>query len=124
MTVSGIIPVLPTPIGEDEQLDFSGLERLLDFLSAHPIGGLWVLGTGGEDMALPFAKRQRFAEKVIELNGDRLPLCMGASFFSLEEMELFVKFLNQYRVECVHIMPISNCSASTALSLFTRGLQI
>ena len=83
--VKGIVPVLSTPFTSDENIDVEGLKRLVGFLITQNIAGLWVLGTGSEDMNLSFEKRLKVAKAVTEANAGRVPLMLGAAFFALED---------------------------------------
>ena len=69
-----------TPVNSKGNLDFKGLQRLITFLSKKRIGGLWVLGTGGEDMNLTFNERLEVVKKVIEFSQFKQELIIGASF--------------------------------------------
>ena len=57
--VLGIVPVVDTPLTSEEEIDVPALRRLIEFLNSKRIGGLWVLGTGSEDMNLSFDKWPR-----------------------------------------------------------------
>jgi 4-hydroxy-tetrahydrodipicolinate synthase len=78
--VLGIVPVVDTPLTADEDIDVPGLKRLIEFLNTKNIGGLWVLGTGSEDMNLSFAKRLKAAQAACEANAGKTPLILGAGF--------------------------------------------
>jgi dihydrodipicolinate synthase/N-acetylneuraminate lyase len=103
--LSGVIPVLITPLTEDYQIDERGLLRLLEFLYSKPIGGLWVLGTGGEDMSLTYAQRLKVAEIVSDFNEQKLPIMLGTSFFSVEETFAFIKDTRHLKITAYHYMP-------------------
>jgi len=46
------MPVLVTPLHADGSIDVEGHERLLDHVLAHPLAGLWILGSASEDFLL------------------------------------------------------------------------
>lgn len=105
MKLKGILPVLHTIFDKDGDLDLKGLRKLVDFLVGHDIAGLWVLGTGAEDMNLTFEQRVKIAETVIYENDNRKPLVVGASFYCEKDSSKFVNFLNKFDLHGIHYMP-------------------
>jgi 4-hydroxy-tetrahydrodipicolinate synthase len=103
--VKGIIPVLSTPLTREGDIDTEGLKRLVEFLVNQNIGGLWVLGTGSEDMNLSFEKRIRVAQVVTETNRGRVPLIVGAGFFAMEYILSFIGETSELEFEAYHVMP-------------------
>jgi dihydrodipicolinate synthase/N-acetylneuraminate lyase len=103
--IRGIIPVLHTPLNELGGIDTSALVRIVDFLVKKSIGGLWVLGTGGEDMNLCYDKRKQVVQTVYEANAGRKPLIVGCSFYAFDETLMFLNFLNNYKLSGIHYMP-------------------
>jgi len=70
--ITGILPVVVTPMHENGDLDLGGLEKLLQYLMEKEIGGFWVLGTSSEDMNLTFEKRLTVARRTAEPSRSRL----------------------------------------------------
>ena len=64
--VRGLIPVLITPFDKTGDVDTNKLKLLTEHLCDHDIAGLWVLGTGSEDMAMSFRQRLTVAQTVSE----------------------------------------------------------
>lgn len=105
MKLKGILPVLHTTFDSDGNLDLESLKRLVDFLVVKDIAGLWVLGTGGEDMNLTFEQRAHVVKTVVSANDNRKPLVVGASFFCETDSVNFVNFLNKFDLHGIHYMP-------------------
>jgi len=103
--VRGIVPVLSTPITPEGEIDVEGLNRLVEFLVNKNIGGLWVLGTGSEDMNLTFKKRLKVAEVVAKANKGRVPIILGTGFFAMEDMINFISETSDIEVDAYHVMP-------------------
>lgn len=101
----GVIPVLTTPILKDGQIDTQSLRRLIELLITKEVGGLWVLGTGSEDMNLTFKKRIEVAEIVAETNAGRIPIIVGAGFFAMEDTLTFIKEIQVLDIDAIHVMP-------------------
>lgn len=102
--IEGVAPVLNTPMTADGAIDHAGLERLVDFLAKKPIAGLWVLGTGSEDMNLTFAKRLEVARTVAKAVNGRTPIILGAGFSAMEEGLDFMEQTADLPVDGYHVM--------------------
>jgi 4-hydroxy-tetrahydrodipicolinate synthase len=73
MKLEGIYPIVPTPFLEDGSLDFSSIERLVDFMAGKQVHGLAILGALGEGHKLTEGERAEVIAKYRSL----LPLDMG-----------------------------------------------
>lgn len=103
--LTGIVPVVHTPLNKDESIDVAALRRIVDFLADKKVGGMWALGTGGEDMNLTFKKRLLVARTITEANRGRLPLVVGAGFFALEDILDFMHEIRDLEFDAYHVMP-------------------
>jgi len=103
--ISGVCPVLVTPINAEGDVDIPALRRVLRFLLEREIGGLWVLGTGSEDMNLTFDERLLVAEVVADEVAGKVPLMMGASFFAFKDTVRFINRILDLNPYCIHVMP-------------------
>lgn len=105
--IDGIVPVVLTPLlGNRKRIDVIGLTKIVEFL--HPykhIGGLWVLGTGSEDMHLSMDQRLSVAFTACAANAGRLPLMLGSGFFSMDEMSRYMYATRGLEFDAYHIMP-------------------
>ena len=66
-----ILPALVTPLTAEGQLDTASAERLIDHLYQQGVGGLYVLGSTGEGVALDFEIRRRLAELCVHMSRSR-----------------------------------------------------
>jgi 4-hydroxy-tetrahydrodipicolinate synthase len=73
----GIIPPMITPLAGPDQLDNAGLERLVDYLIAGGIHGLFVLGSTGEGPSLSHQLRRELIERTCAYVDGRLPVLVG-----------------------------------------------
>ncbi len=103
--LSGLIPVLLTPMQDRDQIDAPGVERLVNHLCEKNIGGLWVLGTGGEDMSLSYHQRLKVVESVVKAVNQRVPIVVGCSFFSMTESISFLHDTKDFPIDYYHAMP-------------------
>jgi 4-hydroxy-tetrahydrodipicolinate synthase len=121
-SVRGIVPVVSTPLTVEEDIDVPALKRLIEFLNTKTIGGLWVLGTGSEDMNLSFAKRIKVAQAACEANGGKTPLLLGAGFFALEDILTFIEETQDLEFDAYHVMPYNPKLSLDRLDWFYRHI--
>ena len=103
-TFSGIVPVLITPLDTNGNVCKSSLVNLLKIFSNKNCSGLWVLGTGGEDMCLTFRQRVEVAEIIDEFKSN-MKIVVGMSFFSPKESIEFMKITKNFNFDAYHAMP-------------------
>lgn len=120
--IKGVIPVLSTPFTANGDIDERGLRKLVDWLVQKEIGGLWVLGTGGEDMNLSFDKRLQVARIVCDQNAGRKPLVMGAGFMAMEDILAFADAIKDLNFEYYHVMPYHFLLSFDRLEWFYRHI--
>ena len=103
--LKGIIPVTQTFFNKDGTVDEKSTINHYKYLSNQEIGGLWVLGTGSEDMNLSFSKRKKIAEIVTRKNNGKIPVVMGCSFFCMDDMIKFIGETGHLKFDAYHMMP-------------------
>jgi dihydrodipicolinate synthase/N-acetylneuraminate lyase len=103
--IKGIVPVLLTPFDKEGNIDESAQIKLVEFLCGLDIGGLWVLGTGSEDMNLSYKKRLQVAQIVTKAAAGRVPVVLGAGFFALEDTLNFMEDTVDLEFDSYHVMP-------------------
>ena len=103
--LNGIVPVLITPLDVNQVIDGKCLERLLSYYLEKKVGGLWVLGTGGEDMCLSMNQRLELADKVCGIVSGEVPVLLGCSFFSPADSFDFIDKSKHLNFDAYHAMP-------------------
>ncbi len=104
--LTGIVPVLITPLNRDKSVDKVALKNLCEYYEhSQKITGIWVLGTGGEDMCLTFEQRLAVAEIVSESCSDRVMKIVGCSFYSPRESSNFLDSVKGMSFDAYHAMP-------------------
>lgn len=68
---------LVTPFLEDQQVDFSSLERLINHVIAGGVDYLVLLGTTGESATLTASEKAQVLKASVEYNKGRVPLMLG-----------------------------------------------
>ena len=76
-----------TPVTEDGRLDEPAVDRLLDFLVAGGVNGIFVMGTTGEGTAIPRAYRRRMVELTVAQTKGRARIFAGIGDAHPEEIE-------------------------------------
>ncbi|WP_035250351.1 dihydrodipicolinate synthase family protein [Desulfocurvus vexinensis] len=120
--IRGVVPVVATPFTATGDIDEPALRRLMDFLCSQRIGGLWVLGTGSEDMNLGYDKRLRVARIATECNAGRIPLVLGAGFFAMEDILRFIDDTADLEFDAYHVMPYHTLLGFDRLEWFYRAI--
>jgi len=72
--LKGIIPAIVTPFNEDEEIDYSALEELLEFLIERRVSGVFVSGTNGEGPLLSEEERESLFKKTVKIVNGRIPV--------------------------------------------------
>lgn len=81
----GIVLPLVTPLLDRDELDRAGLERLIEYVLAGGVHGLFLLGTTGEASALSSQLRREFVKAAIAQVNGRVPIQVGVSDTSVAE---------------------------------------
>ena len=68
---------LVTPFKKDGEVDYSALEKLVEFQIQNGVNYLVVQGTTGESVTLTDQEKISVLEFVIEINKERLPIVLG-----------------------------------------------
>jgi len=69
-----LVPVVPTPMLEDESLDEAGFERLAAFTLTYPFSGIWALASAGEDQNLSDSVIDRATDLFVAGFGGKVPV--------------------------------------------------
>lgn len=85
-SLSGVLPVVPTPFLESGEIDLSSLRRLVDFSHGAGAGALVYPGVASEDVQLSSEERSACLSAVVEQNAGRLPVIGGVNANTAEGM--------------------------------------
>lgn len=83
--MQGIVPPMITPLLDNDTLDVTGTERLIEHMIAGGIHGLFILGTTGEAPSLSYHLRYQLVELVCQKVAGRVPVLVGITDTSLYE---------------------------------------
>jgi 4-hydroxy-tetrahydrodipicolinate synthase len=85
MKLQGIIPPMVTPLRGRDELDVTGLERLVEHVLAGGVSGLFILGTTGEGPGLSHGLRREMIDCVCRQVNSRVPVLVGITDTSFVE---------------------------------------
>lgn len=75
----GVVVPMVTPVSHGGGLDEVAVDRLVDYLLAGGVNGVFVLGTTGEGVAVPHALRRRLVERTVRRVQGRALVYAGIS---------------------------------------------
>ncbi len=84
-TYQGVIVPMVTPLTAQNELDEAALRRIIDFLVAGGVQGIFVLGTTGEGPSVPREMRARVVHLALEYAGGRVQVYAGIASTVFEE---------------------------------------
>ena len=78
----GIIPPIVTPLTKDQEVDYTSLRNLTNWVIEHGVHGVLTLGGAGEIMMFTESERNQIAKTVIDEANGRVPVLVGTSHYS------------------------------------------
>ncbi len=85
VTFSGCYTALITPMNRNQQVDYEGLRRLVDFQIEEGVSGLLAVGTTGESPTLNWEEHSKVIEKMHEYSSNRCLTIAGTGSNSTQE---------------------------------------
>ncbi len=103
--IKGIIVPMITPFDENRQIDFEGLEWLINYLVNNKVNGLFPNSTTGEFVSLSTSEMEELVKKTIEIAPNKVIVLPGITTNSTSlSLELGKKFAD-YGADGFIIMP-------------------
>ena len=90
--LTGIVPPMITPLRDRDALDIPGLERLVEYLLAGGVNGVFVLGTTGEGPSLSYRLRRELIAIVCREVRGRVPVLVGITDTAVVESVNLARF--------------------------------
>ena len=101
--ITGLVPVVPTPLNEDETLDAAGFESLAEYILGYPFRGIWALASAGEDQNLPFDVINEATKLFVKHFGGRIPVLVKTSSPGLTETLRRTKEMAEFGIDAAII---------------------
>lgn len=79
MRPEGSWVAIPTPFTEDDNVDFDGFEKLVDFHVEHGTDGLLLMGSTGESPSLTMDERREILDRVLAYAKGKVPVLAGTT---------------------------------------------
>jgi 2-keto-3-deoxy-L-arabinonate dehydratase len=105
MPLHGIVPIVPTPFGDEGAVDHASLRRVIDYLIAAGVQGLAVLGVASEVYALTDAERLGIIGTAVDQAAGRLPVLAGSSHESGEAAAITARAAEAAGADVLLVMP-------------------
>jgi len=90
---------IPTPFTSDDEVDFDGFDKLVDFQAEHGSAGLLLMGSTGESSALAIEERREILDKVLSYAKGKIPVLAGTTCGSTKqtlELSLYAEQAGAY----------------------------
>jgi 4-hydroxy-tetrahydrodipicolinate synthase len=97
----GILTAVVTPFRADETIDYDSWRRVIEFLIAGGIDGLFVLGGGGEFYALNEEERKEAARFAVRAANGRLPIYANVGAVTTRETVMLAQHAEAEGVDYV-----------------------
>jgi len=100
-TFSGCYTALITPMNRNSQVDYEGLQQIVDFQIKNGVKGLLAVGTTGESPTLDWNEHTKVIEKVHEYSNNRCLTIAGTGSNSTQEAIDGTQHAQDFGVNCV-----------------------
>jgi 4-hydroxy-tetrahydrodipicolinate synthase len=98
---SGCYTALITPMNRDRQVDYAGLQQLVDFQIKNGVKGILAVGTTGESPTLDWSEHNKVIEKTYEYAGRKALTIAGTGSNSTQEAIEGTEHAQRTGVKCV-----------------------
>ena len=90
---------LITPFNETGKIDYSALQKLVEFQIQNGVNYLVVQGTTGESVTLSDDEKVSILEYILEINANRLPIVLGVGGNNTKAVAEKIKFFSNYNID-------------------------
>jgi len=98
---SGCYTALITPLNRNRQVDYEGLQQLVNFQIENGVKGILAVGTTGESPTLDWNEHTKTIEKVYEYSNNRCRTIAGTGSNSTQEAIDGTQHAHDFGVDCV-----------------------
>lgn len=118
--LEGLVPVMVSPMDAAGNPDPSGIENLVNLLVESGSGGLWVLGSGGEDINITAEQRWVLTRETTAACAGRVPVIAGTGMTAIGEIVAYSERLADCDIAGIHILPFDiKMSEARLIHFFT-----
>ena len=94
-----------TPLKSADELDHTGLERLMEHVLGGGVHGVFILGTTGDGPALSYSLRQEVIRRTCDLSDGRVPVLVGITDTSYTESLRLAEYAARAGADAVVMAP-------------------
>ncbi len=102
--IRGIIPPLITPVDKAENVDEGALRKIIEYVLAGGVHGVFILGGVGEFYGIAFDEKKRAIEITIDQVKGRVPVYVGASDITTRECVKLAQFAEQSKAQAITVL--------------------
>lgn len=138
LPIGGVIPPVVTPRTSNGELDLPGLERVVEYLVAGGVSGLFVLGSSGEVAFLSDADREVILRETVRVSAGRVPVLAGVNDMSTTRVIDQIRLAERSGVDAVvatapfYVLPSDAeieehfrlLAASTSLAIYAYDVPV
>jgi len=119
----GSMVALVTPMRDDESVDFTALERLIDFHIENGTQAIISVGTTGESATLEFSEHTQVVEHTVKYANGRIPVIAGTGANSTKEAIELTKRAEEMKADaCLLVTPYYNKPTQEGLYLHFKAI--
>lgn len=102
--IQGAYPVLITPMTEEQQIDWQGVKRNVNYFIEQGVAGLVINGSTGEFVSLTKEERFQMVETVLAEVANRVPVIVGTAAETTVETIEYTKQAKENGASCALII--------------------
>ena len=102
---TGVIPILATPFLDDETLDLTSWQRMLQFMVKAGVDGVTILGVLGESNRLNDEERHSLIEAAVTVVARRVPIIVGTSATGTRTAVYLSRMAQEIGADAVMVAP-------------------
>jgi len=101
----GVIAVVLTPFNEDDKIDYSALERLLEFMLSKGIHGLFPCGSFSLGPLMSPGERKKLLEFTVQVNRNRVPIIAQIGAINTQTTVELARHAQSLKVDAIASIP-------------------
>ncbi|WP_164667244.1 4-hydroxy-tetrahydrodipicolinate synthase [Virgibacillus doumboii] len=100
----GVIPALPTPMNEDNSIDFNGIEQIMDYVIEGGVNGLLAGGSASEYSLMSFEERKEVLQFVCNYSNGSVPIMAGTGCHRTEDTIELTQYAAEVGADCALVI--------------------
>ena len=118
----GVYPIMATPFTDLEEIDWTSVDRLVDFYLASAVAGITILGIMGEAPKLATDEAEKLVERCLKRTAGRIPLIVGVSNPALKSLRDFSRKVADLGAAAVMVAPVPGLTTEEQVFTYFRAV--